>query len=64
MSGRKVDTGRKLGMEPSVEERRRRIVELLALGAVRAARARSGLDPLPGPDEGTDEEPTFDSRPG
>lgn len=45
---------KRLGMEPTVEERRRRIVQLLALGAVRAARAKQGLPPLPEADRDAD----------
>jgi hypothetical protein len=49
---------RRLHMEPTVEERRKRIVQLLAIGAVRAARAQRGLPPLPEPDR--DEDSTAD----
>ena len=49
-----LDLVKRLGMEPTIEERRRRIVRLLAIGAVRAARRRSGLAPLPEPDRDED----------
>jgi hypothetical protein len=49
-----LEVVRRLGMEPTVEERRKRIVQLLAIGAVRAARAKQGLPPLPEPDRDED----------
>jgi hypothetical protein len=49
-----LEVVRRLGMEPTVEERRKRIVQLLAIGAVRAARAQQGLPPLPEPDRDED----------
>jgi hypothetical protein len=41
-----LEVVRRLGMEPTVEERRQRIVQLLAIGAVRAVRAKQGLAPI------------------
>lgn len=41
-----LEVVRRLGMEPTVEERRQRIVQLLAIGAVRAVRAKQGLPPI------------------